>query len=114
MEDNRKPITHILLQQICEHVSCFVKGSYRLLLFQGLLFIFQDGTSVSSNYFNTVLKAAISLVHGSAQGYSSHSFRIGAATHCSMKGYSKDIISTMGRWHSNAVNKYIRVPSFKV
>ena len=80
----------------------------------GPLFIFNDQKPVSSSYFNSVLKAIITLIEGSHQGYSSHSFRIGAATHCCKNGYSKDVISTMGRWRSNAVNKYIRVSSFKV
>lgn len=80
----------------------------------GPLFIFQDKKPIRSSYFNTIVKSTILLINGSNCGYSSHSFRIGAATHCYQNGYSKETISIMGRWRSNAVNKYIRVLSFNV
>ena len=77
------------------------------------------GTSeVSANsgksYFNSILKTSVMLVKGTSIGYSSHCLRIGSATNCLMLGYSKDQISKMGRWKSDAVSKYLRVESFTV
>ena len=45
---------------------------------------------------------------------SPHSLRIGAATFATMSGYSQDQVKRMGRWHSDAVLKYVRIPSFQV
>ena len=44
----------------------------------------------------------------------SHSFRIGAATTAAGLGFSEDQITRMGRWRSEAVQKYIRITSFVV
>ena len=56
-------------------------------------------------HFNTFLGS----VH-----LSPHSLRIGAATFATMVGYSQDQVKHMGRWHSDAVMKYVRIPSFQV
>lgn len=108
--------TLLIPKQTC--IFCPVKALHAYLQLRpkkaGPLFIFQDGKPISSSYFNTIIKSTITLILGSDCGYSSHSFRIGAATHCCQNGYSKETISTMGRWRSSAVNKYIRIPSFRV
>jgi hypothetical protein len=44
--------------------------------------------------------------------YASHSFRIGMATTCAMKGVSDDQIKMYGRWKSDAYARYIRIPQF--
>ncbi len=43
-----------------------------------------------------------------------HSFRIGAATWAYKQGTSIDDIMRMGRWSSNSVQNYIRVPCVKL
>jgi hypothetical protein len=40
--------------------------------------------------------------------YKGHSFRIGAATHATTLGFSEPYIRQLGRWNSNAVQRYIR------
>ena len=42
--------------------------------------------------------------------YKSHSFRIGAASNAALRGFSDAQIRLMGRWHSDAFRKYIRLP----
>jgi hypothetical protein len=46
--------------------------------------------------------------------YKAHSFRIGAATHAASRGYSDQDIQIMGRWHSDAFKKYIRIPVLQI
>ena len=48
------------------------------------------------------------------QVYGLHSFRIGCATLAASKNISSVIIKQMGRWHSNAYVRYIRIPVIKV
>ena len=79
-----------------------------------ILFVFPSGESVSSAYFNTILRSAILLSQGSHVGYSSHSFRIGAASYCLSKNISKNLIMSLGRWRTNSVEKYFRLPSFSI
>ena len=43
--------------------------------------------------------------------FSSHSFRIGAATVAARNGVPDHLIQSMGRWSSNAYQLYIRTPS---
>ena len=42
--------------------------------------------------------------------YAGHSFRIGAATVAHMKGIEDSTVMTLGRWKSNAYQRYVRIP----
>ena len=42
--------------------------------------------------------------------YANHSFRIGAATVAHIKGIEDSTIMTLGRWKSNAYQRYGRIP----
>ncbi len=53
-----------------------------------LLFVFKDGTFLSPNLLSSTLKAALEVAGYNSTGYSSHSFRIGAATSASASGMS--------------------------
>ena len=48
------------------------------------------------------------------QVYGLHSFRIGSATLLATKNTSSVLIQQMGRWHSNAYTRYIRIPVIKM
>ncbi|MES9881497.1 MAG: hypothetical protein ABW185_11510 [Sedimenticola sp.] len=76
----------------------------------GPLFQFNDGQPVSYAFFNSHLKDCISFLGYDTKLYKSHSFRIGAATHATIQGYSEDDIRKMGRWKSNALQNYVRMP----
>ena len=42
--------------------------------------------------------------------YANHSFQIGAATVAHIKGIEDSTIMTLGRWKSNAYQRYVRIP----
>ena len=77
---------------------------------EGPLFIFVDGKPVPKHFFNNSLKIGLEFLEISYNKYTSHSFRIGAATYAAEKGLSEDQIMRMGRWKSKAFRKYIRIP----
>lgn len=76
----------------------------------GPLFTFLDGTPVSRKYFTDQLKLSLVWCGLDPNKYKSHSFRIGAATTAFAMGISEQNIREMGRWSSDAMKKYIRVP----
>ena len=66
------------------------------------MFITVDGLPVSM---------AIQLCGLAPSRYKGHSFRIGTASHAVDRGLSDAQIHALGRWKSNAFQRYIRVPS---
>ena len=79
-------------------------------LLQGVLFCHFDGRPITRTQVVAVLKKALSCIGVNHQGYSSHSFRIGAATSLSMLGFSDNMIMQAGRWKSDAYKSYLRSP----
>ena len=78
------------------------------------LFSFMDGRPVSKQFFTCHLRNALAFCNLDLQRYQSHSFRIGAATTAAFLGHSELQIQNMGRWHSSAFKKYIRIPTLNV
>jgi hypothetical protein len=78
-------------------------------LIQGPLFCHYDVSSLSRYQFVAVLKKALMRVNIPCNRFSSHSFRIGAATSLSMEGISDSEIMQLGRWRSYAYKGYIRI-----
>ena len=97
---------------------CPVRALHTYLLrrpkMPGPLFVFANQRTVSAQYFHAIFKSCIASVRGTAHGFSPHSFRIGAASHCMQQGFTSEQIARMGRWRSRAVEKYLRIPSFNV
>lgn len=77
----------------------------------GPLFILGDGSPVSRAAFTEKLSMAITYCGLDPSRYKGHSFRIGAASHAADAGMSDAQIRALGRWKSNAYQKYIRIPS---
>lgn len=74
----------------------------------GPLFVHFGGDPLTTYQFGNILKKGIKSVGLDPLGFSSHSFRIGAATAAAIGGISMEVIKGMGRWKSEAVNSYIR------
>lgn len=80
----------------------------------GCLFVFSDDSPVSRSKFVAFLKRCLNYCGEDTKSITSHSFRIGGATNAAQNGYSDDEIKKMGRWKSNALASYIRLPSVLV
>ena len=78
----------------------------------GPLFVHESGAPVLRDFFTSSLKQNLLVAGIPASSYKSHSFRIGAASHCASLGLEDSLIMRLGRWKSSAVRKYIRMPSF--
>ena len=75
----------------------------------GPLFVLSDNTMLTRHYFSSVLKDTIGKLNLDTHSYKTHSFRIGAATTAKQAGVSDTHIKSLGRWHSNAYQRYIRI-----
>ncbi|XP_048576205.1 uncharacterized protein LOC125557556 [Nematostella vectensis] len=75
----------------------------------GPLFLLHSGQPLSrpilTSWLRQIMRAA-----GFASDYSSHSFRIGAATVAARNGLSDHLIQSLVRWSSDAYKGYIRTP----
>lgn len=75
----------------------------------GPLFVRTNGVPLTRAYFTERLRGLLN-TSGIAGRYSSHSFRIGAATSAALAGVPEHMIQTLGRWTSSAYLTYIRTP----
>lgn len=76
----------------------------------GPLFLFQDGQPLTHSRLTSWVRQIIATA--SIRGnFSSHSFRIGAATVAACNGIPDHQIQTLGHWTSDAFKLYIRTPA---
>ena len=75
----------------------------------GPLFLLQSGQPLTRVVLTKWLRDVLSAA-GIPGNYSSHSFRIGAATVAARNGVPDHMIQTLGRWSSDAFKSYIRTP----
>ncbi|XP_071087974.1 uncharacterized protein [Haliotis cracherodii] len=73
-------------------------------------FIHFDHSPLTRYQFQAVLKKALALSSIGTESYSSHSFRIGAATTAAINGVPPHLIQQYGRWKSECYQSYIRLP----
>ena len=75
----------------------------------GPLFIRKNGQHLTRELLSTWLKRILGSA-GVQGNFSSHSFRIGAATAAAQAGAPDNLIQTLGSWSSNACQVYLRTP----
>lgn len=80
----------------------------------GPLFITKEGKAWTSTMFRIAFKSLLTELKLDKQCYNTHSFRIGAATSASLANMSDTHIQLLGRWRSNAFQRYIRPPPSEV
>ena len=71
------------------------------------LFIHANRSPMTGNWFRKALKDSCSKL-GLRGNYNSHSLRIGAASDAAARGVPSHTIKSLGRWKSNAFERYIR------
>ena len=76
----------------------------------GPLFLLQDGGPLSRALLTDWLRRILTAAGGQGS-FSSHSFRIGAATVAACNGIPDHLIKELGRWTSHAYQIYIHSPS---
>ena len=91
---------------VFEYVSDFLVDRPNI---EGPFFCHFGGKPLSRYQFSAVLKKALGHL-GLHAHFTSHSFRIGAATMAATQGWTEAEIQTAGRWKSAAVKAYIRIP----
>ncbi len=77
---------------------------------QGPIFHFWNGTSLTRQKLNTLIKLLATRCGIAPERYSSHSFRIGAASTAAAAGVPDWQIQALGRWSSDCYKRYIRLP----
>ena len=75
----------------------------------GPLFIYADGSNLTRRRLNKFLKLTLPIQIDSP--FSSHSFRIGAATTAATGGLPHWMIQKLGRWNSDCYRTYIELSS---
>ena len=75
----------------------------------GPLFLLENGLPLTRSLVTDRLRAIV-LSAGLSGDFSSHSFRIGAATSAVKAGVPDHLIQVLGRWKSDAYKQYIRTP----
>ena len=76
----------------------------------GPVFTFSDGRMLTRAIFGSELDRILEKLSLKVHHYNTHSFRIGAATSAKQAGISDVHIKTLGRWQSDAYQRYIRTP----
>ena len=76
----------------------------------GALFTYSDRSSLSCQKLVSEVHSALAMKGLDGNGFTGHSFRIGAATTAKAKGVSDSTVKTLGRWRSDAFQLYIRLP----
>ena len=110
---NQQPVT-ISISQAANPTVCPVRTIRNYLETyghkNGPLFQFADGNPVSYAFFVKSLDSILAYLGLNKRLYRGHSFRIGAATTAAASGLSEVLIQKLGRWKSDAVKRYIRIP----
>ena len=75
----------------------------------GPLFLFSDGKWLTRQAFSKALNNALEELQMDSSQFNTHSFRIGAATSAKQVGISDSHVKALGRWQSNAYQKYVRL-----
>lgn len=77
---------------------------------EGYLLIHEDGTSLTKYQVQCIMHSCLekSGMKGQGEKFSSHSFRIGAATTAFRAGLSEECIMQVGHWESRCYKRYVR------
>ena len=77
---------------------------------EGPLFVCKDSTRLMRESLVNGVRAALAAADANTQGYSGHSFRMGAAAAVTAAGVPVHTIKLLGRWTADTYLLYIRTP----
>ena len=80
----------------------------------GPLFILPDGRMLTRFIFSSALDSLFTEMHMVKGHYNTHSFRIGAATSAMDAGIADAHVKMLGRWRSDAYQRYVRTPPMEL
>ena len=107
---SKQPVPVVVKQE--SHQACPVKAVTNYVQARGRqpgpFFIHPAGNPLLRSELTDTLKYLISSAGLPGKHYTSHSLRIGGATHAMHQGKSVSQIQQLGRWKSNAFMKYLR------
>ena len=76
----------------------------------GPLFLTENGQGLTRQIFCTALNSVLSELQDNCNWYNSHSFHIGTATTTAKANIPDAYIKMLGRWQSDAYQRYIKTP----
>jgi len=77
---------------------------------EGLLFITEDGRGLTRQAFSALIDPLLSKLNLNIKHYNTHSFCVGAATSAAEAGIPEASTKMLGRWQSDAYQRYIKTP----
>ena len=77
---------------------------------EGPFFITEDGSGLTLQAFSALINSLLSKLKLNTKHYNTHSFRIGAATSAADACIPETSIKMLGRWQSDAYQRYIKTP----
>lgn len=108
----------IPLARQCPRHLCPIRALLRYRkkspLQSGPLFHDQRGLPIPASQFRTVLKDCVIRSHLDPALYTGHSLRIGGATLAHLHKMPPESIRLLGRWRSQAFQRYIRPPQLQI
>lgn len=75
---------------------------------QGAFLIHEDGAPLSRFQFVAVFRKYLRELGLEEKAFSSHLFRIGAATEAARQGMDVEVVKCIGRWESSRFRSYVR------
>lgn len=94
----------------CLEFNVWLKASYLALRPPcfGDFFIHKNRSVLTKFQFNFILKSSLRYLNLDVFNFTSHSFRIGAATEAARLGLDSSLIKRLGRWESDRYRIYVR------
>ena len=109
----RKGVT-VVLGKTNKSPLCPVSALLSYLVVRGTapgpVFIWENGQFLTRAHFVEEVKKALQLAGADASDFNGHSFRIGAASTAAANGMEDSLIKILGRWESDAYQRYIKIP----
>lgn len=93
-----------------QYLCCRRRSEVGPIHVESPLFQFPDGSVLTKRIFIEQTKFLLSCLGISPRQYSGHSYRVGSATSAAGSGFRDYELKLLGRWSSEAYQRYVRTP----